>query len=191
MIMSTNTVIFLEGKSTVLRPLERKDMSTVTRWINDSQITQHLMTYRPMMLEDEERWYESLIGSMDNFVFAIETKSSEKKFIGTMGLHSINHRCQRASTGALIGDTNSHGKGYGTDAKMHLLHWAFTQLNLRKVTSTVLATNPRSKRYLEKTGYRQVGTYTSHHFVNGTFVDELIMEVFCDEFMKTWEAYNT
>lgn len=187
--MSEN-IIFLDGKLVTLRPLQREDLPTVLRWINDIEITQHLMAYRPMVIEDEEKWYESLVGSTTNFVFAIETKGEDPKFIGTMGLHRINHRCQTASTGALIGDKNCHGKGYGTDAKMHLLHWAFNELNLRKVISSVLATNPRSKRYLEKTGYREVGTYTAHHFVRGDFVDEHIMEVFKDDFLKAWEAYN-
>jgi RimJ/RimL family protein N-acetyltransferase len=186
----TPKIVFIDGKFVTLRPIQKDDLPTVLRWINDPEITQHLMAYRPMVIEDEEKWYEGLIGSTSNFVFAIETKGEDPKFIGTMGLHGINHRTQVAGTGALIGDKDCHGKGYGTDAKMHLLHWAFSELNLRKVVSSVLATNPRSKRYLEKTGYREVGKYTAHHFVRGEFVDEFIMEVFRDDFMEVWKTYS-
>ena len=180
---------FITGKKVVLRTLTRDDLPTLTEWINDPEITQHLNAYRPMMLEFEEQWYEKLNGSTDNFVLALEAKD-EQKLIGTMGIHQVDHRNQRASTGALIGDKSCHGKGYGTDAKMHLLHWAFRELNLRKITSTVLATNPRSKRYLEKTGYREVGVRRENHLLHGRFVDEIMMEVFRDDFMEIWEQYS-
>jgi len=183
-------IVFIDGNLVILRPLQREDLPTVLRWMNDLEITRFLNAYRPLMIEDEEKWYEGLIGSTTNMVFAIETKGEDSKFIGTMGMHGINHRCQHAGTGALIGDSSCHGRGYGTDAKMHLLRWAFDTLNLRKVTSFVLANNPRSKRYLEKTGYCEVGVRRAHHFVDGEFVDEYIMEVFRDDFMKVWDTYN-
>tara|TARA_B100000745_G_scaffold292473_1_gene233344 strand:+ start:3445 stop:4038 length:594 start_codon:yes stop_codon:yes gene_type:complete len=181
---------FITGKKVVLRTLTRDDLPALTEWINDPEITQYLNMYHPMMFESEEQWYEKLIDSTTNFVLAIETKDEKKNFIGTMGILQIDHRNQRAATGALLGDKKCHGRGYGTDAKMHLLHWAFRELNLRKVRSSVLATNHRSKRYLEKTGYRQIGVRKEDHLLRGRFVDEILMEVFRDDFMEIWEAYS-
>lgn len=182
--------IFIDGTLVTLRPLCRENLQSIFTYMNNQAVTKYLYAYLPLMLEDEERWYEKQIGNSGNVALGIYTKDAEAKFIGTMGIHRIDHRCQRASTGAAIGDTSCLGKGYGTDAKMHLLHWAFNTLNLRKVTSSVLATNPRSKKYLEKTGYRQVGVLREHHFVNGEFVDEYLMEVFRDEFFAVWERYT-
>lgn len=183
---------FLQGKKTALRALTRDDLPQITKWVNDRNITQYLRMFRPMQLEGEEKWYESLVGSATKYVFAVMATDTEKHtFIGTMGVHGVDHRAQVASTGALIGEATFHGGGYGTDAKMQLLYWAFTELNLRKVTSSVLATNPRSKAYLEKTGYTEVGKYREHDLVNGVFVDEYIMEIFRDAFLKKWTAYNT
>ena len=148
------------------------------------------MTYRPMLPEEEMRWYEKLIESEKNFVFALESNDKDRTFFGTMGIHGIDYRQGIAGTGALIGNSSYRNKGYGTDAKMNLLYWAFTELNLRKVCSHVLATNPRSKCYLEKTGYREVGCYKKHVLHKGKFVDEYVMEVFKKDFMKIWRSYN-
>jgi len=173
--MTKRRIIFLSGKKVNLCLPERKDIPQITRWINDPYVTQYLMAYRPMLPEEEIEWYEKLVGSENNFVFSLESNDSERTFFGTMGIHRIDYRQGVAGTGALIGNPSYLGKGFGTDAKMTLLYWAFTELNLRKVCSHVLATNPRSKRYLEKTGYREVGCYKKHVLHKGKFVDEYVM----------------
>jgi len=183
-------IVFLQGRKVNLCLPRRDDVEEITRWINDSNNTQYLMAYRPMLYEEEVQWYERFIGDERNFIFALESNDNERAFFGTMGIHGIDHRQGTAGTGALIGNPSYHGKGYGTDAKMTLLYWAFTELNLRKVCSRVLATNPRSKRYLEKTGYREVGCYKKHALCKGTFVDEYVMEVFKKDFLKIWRLYG-
>ncbi len=188
--MTTQRIPFRKGKLVTLCLPLRSDMEQITRWINDPTITQYLQAHRPLSLECEYEWYDRLTrNDTDNVVFFLET-NEDKRLIGTMGLHGINHRIQVAGTGAMIGDASAHGKGYGTDAKMQLLHWAFTELNLRKVTSNVYASNPRSQRYLAKSGYRIVGTRKAHNLVHGQFVDEHILEVFKEDFMPLWDAYT-
>ncbi len=188
--MTIERIPFRKGKLVTLCIPQREDMVQIAHWINDPAINQYLGAYRPMSLEQEWEWYDRLTKKgTDDFVFFLET-NDDKRFIGTMGLHSVNHRAQVATTGAMIGYTDAHGKGYGTDAKMQLLHWAFTELNLRKVMSNVLAVNPRSLRYLEKTGYRVVGTRKAQSLYQGDFVDEHILEVFRDEFMPLWDTYQ-
>lgn len=186
----TDRIPFLKGKLVTLCVPHKEDMAQITRWVNDPSITQYLGAYRPASIEQELDWYARLAKQDgQEFVFFLET-NDDKRLIGTMGLHNVNHRTQVAGTGAMIGDHSAHGKGYGTDAKMQLLHWAFTELNLRKVISNVYATNPRSQRYLAKTGYKIVGTRKAHNLVRGQFVDEHILEVFREEFMPLWDAYQ-
>lgn len=183
---------FIEGKLVNLCVPHKDDMSQITRWINRQDVQQHLLAFQPCTLEAEQAWYERMSGHADNqrnYVFFLETKE-DRRLIGTMGIHGINHRCGHATTGAMLGDPEAQGRGYGTDAKMHLLRWGFNTLNLRKVCSNVLASNPRSLRYLEKTGYRVVGTRSAHALVNGMFVDEHILEVFREDFEPLWERYQ-
>jgi len=175
---------FIKGIVTNLVILEKTDVPTIHVWANDSEITQYLQLFLPMSRAAEDSWFESLNKQPNDVVLGIETKDGV--LIGTMGLHRIDYRHGTATTGAMLGNKEYIGKNYGTDAKMHLLHWAFTTLNLRKVCSEVLASNPRSKRYLEKTGYREVGCRKKHTFVKGEYVDQYIMEIFKEDFLPLW-----
>ncbi len=61
-----------------------------------------------------------------------------------MGIHRINWKDRTATTGAVIGEKAYWDKGYGSEAKMLVLDYAFNMLNLRKICSQVLAFNKRS-----------------------------------------------
>lgn len=188
----TERIVFIEGKQVNLCLPHKGDMLQITRWVNRQDIQQHLHAYQPLSLEAEEVWFQRITQNhahQRDYVFFLETKQAHT-LIGTMGIHNIDYRNGHATTGAVLGEPSAQGKGYGTDAKMHLLHWAFTVLNLRKVSSNVLASNPRSIRYLEKTGYRIVGTRKAHSLMTGEFVDEHVLEVFRDDFMQLWQQYQ-
>lgn len=186
----TQRIPFLKGKLTTLCVPHKEDMPKIAEWANTHEIIQYLNSFTPASLEGEMEWYQRITtNTKENIVFFVVANDSQE-LLGTMGIHSIDYRSGRATTGAMLGNQKYHGKGYGTDAKMQLLHWAFTELNLRKVMSNVLSTNPRSKRYLEKTGYREVGCRKKHSLFNGEFVDEYVMEVFKEEFMPLWHAYT-
>ena len=107
-----------------------------------------------------------------------------------MGLSDIAWKDGTGHTGALIGEKDCWGKGYGTEAKMLLLHWAFTELNLRKITSSVIAFNKRSQRYLKKTGYVVEGVQKKQNFVHNRYCDCLLMAVFKRDFMPLWRTFK-
>lgn len=180
-------VVFIRGHKVNLCVLTEEHARHSVHWINDQDTIQHILAYLPTTPDGQLKWYQQVRERSDDVTLAVETHDGH--YIGNMGVHGINHREQFAHTGALIGRAEYQGKGYGTDAKMHLLHWAFTTLNLRVITSSVLASNGRSQRYLEKTGYRVVGRWRKRRLVKGVFVDEILLEVFREEFMPLWDAY--
>jgi RimJ/RimL family protein N-acetyltransferase len=108
-----------------------------------------------------------------------------------MGLHHISWIHRTATTGALIGEAQYRGNGYGTEAKMLLLDYAFRTLNLRKVCSNVIAFNERSQRYNEKCGYQVEGTQRKHIFRGGVYHDLILMAVFCEDWLPLWEAWKS
>ncbi len=183
-------IIFRAGKRLYLRPLLREDMAQMTVWINDPEVTQYLRAIYPMTPEEEVIWQESLKDKKDEEIILAIVLKEGNRFIGTMGFHGIDFRNGLATTGSVIGDKSVWGKGYGTEAKMLLLDYAFNTLNLRKICSTVYDINPRSKRCLEKCGYREEGCLKKQQYRNGTYRDEFIMAVFKEEFAPIWEEYK-
>ncbi len=181
-------IIFRRAMKTNLVLLEKKDAATLASWPNNPQLAQFLNVHMPMDEVDEEGWVERLRKNRHEgkeIVLGIATHQG--KLIGTMGLHGINRLNGTATTGALIGDLNYHGKGYGADAKMALLYYAFNDLNLRKINSQALATNFRSVAYLKKTGYRVEGCRKKEVWSNGEYRDMVLLAIFKEDFLPLWK----
>lgn len=188
--MENSHAMFLRGKSIYLRPIQKDDLSKLYIWMNDYEgVLRFLTTRYPNFLEDEEAWYENIRkNKKSDVVFAI-VKSDTHEIIGVMGLHHIDHINGTATTGSFIGDECNRSKGYATEAKMLVLRYAFNTLNLRKICSHVFATNPRSMRALEKSGYVQEGILKEHKFIDGSYVDEHVFAVFRDSFAPLWQKF--
>lgn len=183
-----NQIAFLKGKKTILRPIERSDAPLLTKWINDPDVRVFLKGSYPLSELAEERWIEEKLKKENDFTLGIvDTKTS--KLIGTMGLHQILRIHGTALTGALIGEKSYWGKGYGSDAKMALLDWAFNTLNLRKICSRVIAFNERSYAYSKKCGYVEEARLKDHYFRNGKYYDQIILSVFREDWLPLGKKY--
>jgi len=185
-----SSVVFLQGRRVILRPLRKStDLETCLRWINDPEVNQFLAAYLPVSETQEAEWFDNLAKRPNDIVFGIELRENGR-FIGVMGLHRINWKDRVATTGAIIGEKDCWGKGYGTDAKMILLDYAFNTLNLRKVCSSVIAFNRRSLRYSLHCGYRREGRLRRQMFRRGRYWDEILLGLFREDWLPIWEKYQ-
>ena len=185
-----NRVVFLRGKKVIMRPMNREtDIVDFQRWINDPESRKFLTGCMPISMQEEEKWFDALPDRQAHIALAIET-IEDGVLIGNMGLHNINWVSGTAVTGALIGRADYRGKGYGTDAKMTLLNYAFNTLGLRKICSEVLDFNGRSLRYATKCGYREEGRLVRHQFFDGKYCDNVLLAVFREDWLPLWEQYQ-
>ncbi len=95
----------------------------------------------------------------DQVGLAIVLRESDE-LIGVMAVFSIDWVHRTAETASEILRPEYRGGGYGTEAKHLLLEFAFDQLGLHMVYSSVSESNPRSAAALRKQGYRFAG-YTA------------------------------
>lgn len=189
-----NRVEFLRGTSTILRPYnETTDLEPFTRWMNDPDMRDFLAsTVFPITgAWEREQMNKLALDRSGNSVFLVIEKKDEEGPIGTMGLHRINWIDRTTSTGSFIGDEENRSKGYGTDAKMQLLNYAFTTLGLRVIRSGVIANNERSARALLKQGYTEVGRIPEWFFRNGAYHDERIFVLTPEAFAPVYAAWMT
>jgi RimJ/RimL family protein N-acetyltransferase len=183
-------VVFLQGKKLYLRPPTKDDIPFFIRWMNDQEVTQFLATFLPITEAGEIEWLEGLQKNQDKDLVFVIVDAKTHKPIGLMGLHRINWKDRTTTTGARIGEKSYWGKGYGSEAKMLLLHYAFHTLNLRKVCSLVLSFNGRSKAYSEKCGYKIEGTLKKQIFKDGRYWDEIHMAVFKKDWEPLWKKFQ-
>ncbi|MCX6784439.1 MAG: GNAT family protein [Candidatus Komeilibacteria bacterium] len=188
--MNAERIVFRTGKTTALVLLEESDAPQLTRWINDPEITRFLTVFTPNTLEEEIEWIKKISSRQPNeFIWGI-WQLAEKRLIGTMGLHRISYRDRVATTGAIIGEKDCWGQGFGRDAKMQLLDFAFNTLNLRKICSSVLAFNERSFRYSLACGYQEEGRRKLQLFSDGQYRDEIFLAVFREDWLPLWAEYQ-
>jgi RimJ/RimL family protein N-acetyltransferase len=182
--------VFIRSEKTILRPFEMEDVPLLLKWINDPEVRPYIATVAPQSTETEKRWIERVAEEqiqMKNMGFMIETHEGVP--IGTMGLHSINLKDRHATTGAMI-IPEFRNKGYGVATKMHLLKYAFWDLNLNRVNSRVIDYNSRSLKYSEKCGYVEEGRLRRYIFKNGEYRDEVLLGVLREEWEAAFQKYQ-
>jgi RimJ/RimL family protein N-acetyltransferase len=161
-----------------------------TNWMRDSEL-QRLFGGQPSALHSikaETNFFEKLVKENDlvNHFFSIR-KLDDSRLLGDINLDVINEWGSRdAFVGLGIGDRNDWGKGYGTDAMKIILRFAFTELNLRRVTLNVFEYNPRAIRSYEKVGFHHEGRQRGALLRDGKRWDMLYMGVLAEE----WKEIN-
>ncbi len=118
----------------------------------------------------------------DLFVFMIHTLESGR-LIGEIGLEDIQYSHGDVFVSIGVGEREFWGKGYGTDAMQVVLRFAFTELNLRRVSLDVFEYNPRAQRSYEKAGFAVEGRMRKVVMREGERWDVIFMGILREE----WE----
>lgn len=181
-------VVFIEGLKVNLRPFSKDDISIVTRWMNSPYVMEFIGSVLPKTEKQEEDWFNKLGSDDKNVILCIETKDDHP--IGIMGIHRIDWVNRNCATGAVIGEKEFWGKGYGTDAKMHLLKYAFETLNLNRVGSSVIEFNKRSLNYSLRCGYQVEGRKRQYIWRYGKYWDLIELGVLREDWQKAWEEFQ-
>lgn len=154
--------------------------------------------YRRMLDSDPVRpWLSSVIKedltkdqlaeaqhkALDEHWFLIHRLDDDRP-IGFVSTNSIQwaHGVGWVSIG--IGDPSCWGQGYGSDAMRVMQRYAFTELNLRRLTLGVFGYNVRARRSYEKTGFVLEGMGRSALLREGRRWDEFYMGLLAEE----WQA---
>jgi RimJ/RimL family protein N-acetyltransferase len=108
--------------------------------------------------------------------------------VGSTSIQRIDWRNRRALTGIVIGDRTWWGRGVATRSHALRTRYAFEELNLEKLVTTVIEGNTASRRALERAGYGSVGVHRRHEFRQGRWWDTRILELLRDEWLQRQSA---
>jgi RimJ/RimL family protein N-acetyltransferase len=171
---------FFLGPRLYFRPLEREDAPRLAAFINHPDVRRNLRTYRPMNTGQEVAFVDAMAASQQHVVFAIVLRDGDR-MIGTTGLHELDFRNRHALFGMLIGEPSEWHKGYGSEATRMAVDYAFGTLNLNRVELQVLEHNTAGIRAYEKAGFRREGLLRQHHYVDGAYVNTVVMGILRSE----------
>ncbi|HEX3051569.1 MAG TPA: GNAT family protein [Aggregatilineaceae bacterium] len=113
--------------------------------------------------------------------FGIQTKDGT--LIGEIGMNWMSPYHRFANIGAIIGDPAYWGGGYGTDALMLYIDYAFDWLDLRRIFLDTMSINARVIRQMEKVGFKLEARRREAMYGDGVWYDELIYGLLRDEWL--------
>jgi RimJ/RimL family protein N-acetyltransferase len=176
------------GKLVRLSAVDPEEMSKAfSRWNRDSEFTRLLnMSVQPLRSAKAiQKWMDEDMGesSPRETFFTIRT-ADENKLIGGLSLYVVDWTGRDSFVGIFIGEREHWGKGYGTDAMRLLLQYAFTELNLWRVSLGVFQYNPRAIRSYEKVGFCHEGRMRQYLNHEGKRWDILYMGIRRDEWLE-------
>jgi RimJ/RimL family protein N-acetyltransferase len=164
---------------------------TFARWNRNTEYYR-LLDMDPAQLPSMKKikeWIEKDLekDQPNEFFFHIRTLQ-EDRLIGFIGLFGVAWMHGDAWVGIGIGEQDCWGKGYGTDAMRVILRYAFTELNLHRVTLGVFEYNPRAIRSYEKAGFTVEGRERQRLYRDGEHADGFIMGVLREEWLVGHES---
>lgn len=115
----------------------------------------------------------------ERIMFSIETLAGD--LAGGINLHSMDRKNGTFETGTRVYRA-FRGRGFGFDAKVLVLRYAFHELRFQKYNIRCLATNTPMIRHAERLGCQAEGRIRRHIFTDGQFQDELIFGLTREEF---------
>ena len=166
------------GKLVTLRAVEETDLPHLHRWANDP-VTQDAIgeLHFPSSMHFHRRWVESLPEDKLNQRFVIDAPGAGP--IGLSSIVNIDWRNRHAWHGVVIGDTSHRGKGYGVDAVMATMRFAFEELNLERLDGGMLEYNSASLAMYcgPRLGWKEEGRKRNFFFRKGRFWDQIVVGV--------------
>lgn len=141
----------IRGNKIILRPFEIRDIEYMEDCLKDPEVLK--FTGSPSDLDREKviKWYSTRSEQVDRIDLAIEDKCNNV-VVGEVVIndydevkHSMNYRI-------LIGP-KGRNRGLGTEATMLFVEYVFLNTDLKQLTLSVYAFNPRAQRVYEKAGF--------------------------------------
>ena len=169
----------LIGKKCYLAPIDVNDIEKYTEWLNDLEVTKHLMTYPHIVsIENEKGFLEKI--SKEHTYSIIDNGTNE--LIGNCGFTDIDHINQTGEVGIFIGDKKYWDKGYGTEALSLLLDYGFNALNFHNISLRVYSFNERAIKSYEKIGFKIMGKKREALLRGKERHDIIFMDILYNEF---------
>ncbi len=173
----------IEGKLVNLRAMEMEDLERNWRWINDREVTRFLVHRYQFSRAAEDAWMAEHVKkplSYEGPLFAIETKDG--MHVGNISLFNCSPENRRAELGIMIGEKAYWSKGYGADAILTLLRFAFDEMNLNRVQLGTYNFNARAIACYRKCGFIEEGRLRQAIYRDGACSDMIWMGILRDEF---------
>ncbi len=185
-----------KGKKVWLRGFRAEDAEVLVSLPWDTEADAlgdmtHLPTNRTPEREREfVGWAIGLSNSdaSDDCKLAVMTVEGDQ-WVGSVGLHNSNRRMRWAELDVFIAPASAYGKGFGGEAILILLNYAFNELDYQKIELGVYDLNTRAVALYQRLGFVEEGRLRRRFLYKGTYHAEIKMGLLREEFLAQHDEF--
>jgi N-acetyltransferase len=172
-----------------LRPMQMDDAETIANLIRgepDASFGHSRFPYSAIGLAD---WFGEMAEKdpAPDVELAVVLRETGT-LIGETGLYCIDWIARTAESGYWLYRAADRDKGYGTEANLLLLEYAFDRLGMNMIWAWVKERNPRSQAALRKQGYRDAGRFTWSGYGPDGFENARMFDLLAPEWRSARDA---
>lgn len=178
--------IHFETDRLIIRLFKPSDAQDIVKNYKDKIYSKNIpMIPYPYTLEDAKKFIKKSKSSINKkkeptIQFAIFLKK-ENRVIGGVSLSKIDFKNKKCESGSCL-SKKYWGKKYIYEVKLEIYKYAFNVLKLNKIYSYLVSHNLRSKKHLEKLGFKEVGYFKKDYFHKNKFVDVYRLDLLKEDF---------
>ncbi len=167
----------LEGDLIVLRRHVPDNLRAFERWYADPEVAR-LTRYQdgPMRRDEIERFFAARVVGHDSLALAIHERRGDR-LVGTAAFSQLDGENGSAMYHITIGEKDTWGRGYGTEATRLMLQHAFGTLALHRIALAVFEFNERAIRSYRSCGFVVEGRAREAIWRDGRWWDEITMSI--------------
>lgn len=175
----------LSGYQVCLKTLEEQDSDYIYKWKNDWELAKLIKAYPlPIVKYEIQEWLKKNLSDKNQIFLGIYLKDSVS-IIGVIRLKYIDWISRNAELGIYIGEDKYRGRGLGKEALKLLLNYAFQEINLHKISLTVLGSNINAIKLYSSCGFTKEGLLKEQFWVNGKYENVFLMGLLRNEYKKS------
>ncbi|HEV6953062.1 MAG TPA: GNAT family protein [Promicromonospora sp.] len=186
----------LHGEMVRLRPLEGRDAERLWEAVQDPEGTRLTGTTATFTREQIENWASTVSDRPGRYDWAIcpaalrDGRPVSDEMIGEIVLNDLDEDARSANLRLQL-LPNYRGRGYGREAMLEVLRFAFDGVDgdagprLHRVSLDVLSINPRAKALYESIGFQEEGRLRDVYRDGDTWADAIVMSILEDEYRAT------
>lgn len=182
--MAQPTFTFIESPRLILRRFADADLRPFLAYLNDPLVARYQSwesyTEQEARAVIEQQKDRSPGRPGEWFTFALELKEAGT-LVGHVALRMLDER--QAEMGFTM-ERAFHGRGLAREAAARVLDYAFTQMNLHRVTAIADCENEKSVALLERLGMRREGHFIQNIWFKGKWGSEYLYAVLRDEWLR-------
>jgi len=180
MITEVNKSIFksfpeIESERLLFRKILLSDAKDLLLIRSNDDVMRFMDVIRFESIGDAEKWLHTVSESYDKetgIMWGLVEKLSNS-FVGYFGFWRMIPEHCRAEIGYAL-KPEFWGKGFMYETINRMVRFGFDEMRLHSIEANVNPANEKSKRVLEKIGFKKEAHFRENYLFNGEFLDSII-----------------